>query len=416
MNDAEKSAPRASWERFAPELPDPASTKILVVDDNDALRYTVVRSLRDVGYQIAEAATGADGLRLSIESPDLILLDVNLPDISGFQVCKQIKASPLTSHIPVLHISSTFVDAEYRVRGLQGGADAYLAEPINRAELIATVNALLRLKLAETVARQQADRAEAAVAKLEDLNQRLESRIAERTVELTEANENLRELSAKLLQSQDDERRKITRDLHDSVGQMVAALKMNNAAVLAEAAKLSKRASDAATENSDLIDEVLKSIRNISHLLHPQILDAVGLNAALEWYVREFSSRSGIQVSFDSRFNLPRLPTESETHIFRIVQESLGNVHRHSQSQTAKVSLLAEDGRVLVEIVDDGVGISASRLQELRRGVRSGVGFRGMRERLAQIGGELTIHSEGKGTAIKIMVPYERKARPQTAT
>src|SRR5215467_3173425 len=170
MNDAREEAPRVSSERFSAGSQKPSAIKILVIDDNDALRYAVVRSLREAGFQIAEAATGAEGLRLAAESPDLILLDVNLPDMSGFEVCKQIKGSPRTSHIPVLHISSTFVDPEFRVRGLQGGADAYLAEPIDRAELIATVKALLRLSQAEASARQQAARAEAALAELADLN------------------------------------------------------------------------------------------------------------------------------------------------------------------------------------------------------------------------------------------------------
>src|SRR5262244_3616581 len=135
MNEPQNPPDQASRGRFFFALPNPSSMKILVVDDNDALRYAVVRSLREAGYQIAEAATGSEGLRLSGEAPDLILLDVNLPDMSGFRVCEQLKGHPETSHIPVLHISSTFVDPEYRVRGLQGGADAYLAEPIDRAEL-----------------------------------------------------------------------------------------------------------------------------------------------------------------------------------------------------------------------------------------------------------------------------------------
>jgi len=416
MNDAQTPNRQAFRGKYYFQLPNPSSLKILVVDDNDALRYSVVRSLREAGYQIAEAATGSEGLRLSGDLPDLILLDINLPDMSGFQVCKQLKSSPETSHIPVLHVSSTFVDTEYRVRGLQGGADAYLAEPIDRAELIATVNALLRLKHAEAMARQQAERAETAVAKLADLNKILEQRIAARTEELTGANESLRELSSRLLQSQDEERRKIARELHDSVGQTVAALKMNNSILTQEVDKLSPRGSSAVTESTALIEEILTSIRTISHLLHPPLLDEAGLTVALESYLQEFGSRSGIEVSFDSQFDLPRLSPEAETHIFRIVQECIGNIHRHSQSKTAKVTLQADTDRVLLEIADDGVGISPSRLEELRRGIRSGVGFRGMRERLAPSGGELTVHSEGKGTTIKIVIPFGLKARPRAAT
>ena len=106
---------------------------------------------------MVEAKTGAEALARAAELPDLITLDVNLPDMNGFQVCRKLKADPVTTHIPILHVSSTFVDPQSRVLGLEGGADAYLAEPIDRAELVATVGALLRLKRAETAARQQAE-------------------------------------------------------------------------------------------------------------------------------------------------------------------------------------------------------------------------------------------------------------------
>ena len=109
----------------------------------------LVRSLRDAGFHVTEARTGAEALDRARDNPDLITLDVNLPDIHGFDLCKKLKSNPATSHIPILHLSSTFIDAESRVHGLASGADAYLAEPIDRAELVATIEALLRLKNAE---------------------------------------------------------------------------------------------------------------------------------------------------------------------------------------------------------------------------------------------------------------------------
>lgn len=183
------------WEDFAPAALDTNSLKILAVDDNEALRYSLVRTLRNAGYQVIEARTGGEALALAAENPDLITLDVHLPDILGFEVCKQIKSNPLTSHIPVLHLSSTYVDPEARVKGLSSGADAYLAEPIDREELIATVGALLRLKNAENIARQQAAAAESARKELVHLNETLEKTVAERTAELRTANAGLRAFS-----------------------------------------------------------------------------------------------------------------------------------------------------------------------------------------------------------------------------
>jgi DNA-binding response OmpR family regulator len=156
MSEALTQKAAIKWEDFAPAALDTSKITILAVDDNEALRYSLVRTLRDAGYQVIEAGTGSEALSLAAENPDVITLDVHLPDIPGFEVCKQLKSDPATSHIPILHLSSTYIDAEARVQGLSSGADAYLAESLDRAELIATVGALLRLKTAENLARRQA--------------------------------------------------------------------------------------------------------------------------------------------------------------------------------------------------------------------------------------------------------------------
>jgi two-component system, NtrC family, sensor kinase len=191
--------------------------RVLVVDDNESLRYAVSRSLKGAGYEVLEARTGSQALALAAHKPDLITLDVNLPDISGLDVCRQIKANPETEHIPILQLSATLVDSESRVRGLEGGADAYLTDPTNRAELLATVGALLRIKSAERVAKLRATEAEEARRQLTELNDTLERRVEDRTVELEAANSSLRELSHRLLVIQDDEHRRIARELHDGV-------------------------------------------------------------------------------------------------------------------------------------------------------------------------------------------------------
>jgi signal transduction histidine kinase len=387
--------------------PEASSSKILVVDDNDALRYSIRRALREAGYNVVEARTGAEALALAAESPDLITLDVNLPDIDGFQVCRRLKSSPETCHIPVLHVSSTFTDPESRVHGLQGGADAYLTEPIDRAELVATVAALLRLKNAENEARRQAEVAEGARRELAQLNATLEDKINERTAELNAANDSLRELSARLLQARDEEQRRIARELHDGVGQLVIAVKINNAAIGKEARSLSPLAVEALQQNENMLQELHQGIRTISHLLHPPLLDEVGLPVALQWYVEEFSKRSGIRVALDCPEALDRTSSDVETAIFRIVQECLGNVHRHSSSTTAAVRLAVKDSHVRLEVSDEGVGISQARQHELKTHGRIGVGLRGIRERIAQLGGAMNIESSSSGTTISAQLPWQ---------
>lgn len=407
MSEAAAFRGAVPWEDFASGPIDRASTRILAVDDNEALRYSLVRSLRDAGYQVVEARTGEEALARAVELPDLITLDVNLPDIHGFEVCKRIKSNPATAHIPVLHLSSTFIEPDARVQGLSCGADAYLAEPIDRAELVATVGALLRLKNAETLARQSAQNAENARRELAQLNETLETRVRERTNELRGANDSLRVLYSRLLQTQDDERKRISRELHDSVGQLLAAIKMNNMMISRHAKKLPERAAQAIHENDSMVDEIVRSIRTISHLLHPPLLDEAGLPSALSWYVEEFSERSGITVKLQCEPAIGRFLPEVETAIFRIVQECLGNVHRHSDSPTAKVALSFKDSKMILEVSDEGRGISQQKQEELAAGTRAGVGLRGMRERVSQLGGDLQVESMGKGTVVRAVLPVK---------
>jgi len=390
---------------------DTERARVLVVDDNDSLRYTVVRSLREAGYEVVEARNGAEAMALASEDPDLITLDVNLPDKSGIEVCGLLKNDPATSHIPILQLSASFVDAESRVRGLQGGADAYLTEPFDRAELTAMVAALLRIKRTERQARLQAKEAEEARQQLAELNGTLERRVAERTADLETANANLRELTQRLMAMQDDEHRRISRELHDGVGQLLAALSINISLVTTEADKLSDRGRKALLGNTSMVDEIIRNIRTMSHLLHPPLLDEAGVASALEWYVDEFGKRSGLKVEFDCSPVIGRLSSDMEIAIFRIVQESLGNVLRHSQSRTAfvKLDLAGENVRLCVR--DEGIGIAVDRQRELQKGSRAGVGLRGMRERVRQLGGALQIHSNPQGTEIVVVLPSRHAER-----
>lgn len=232
----------------------------------------------------------------------------------------------------------------------------------------------------------------------------LEDAVNERTAELDKTNYNLRELSARLLQLQDDERRRIARELHDSVGQMLAALGMNLAAVGTDLERLTKTA-NAVNDSTALVQELSREVRTISHLLHPPLLDEAGLASALRWYIEGFAQRSKINVDLEFPTDFGRLSRESETAIFRTVQECLTNIHRHSESPTATIRVVACDSNIRVEVEDRGKGIPPERQIEMASMGTPGVGIRGMRERIRQLGGSLDIHSTGKGTRVVASLP-----------
>ena len=386
-------------------MPETKDITILAVDDNDAIRYSLSRALQGGGYRVIEARNGTETLRLADDSPDLITLDVHLPDMDGFEVCRRLKANPRTAHIPVLHISATVTDTENRVRGLEA-ADGYLAEPVSREELLATVGSLLRLKRAEREARLQASEAEKARQELKEAHNELELRVQERTKELSERTEQVRELSAKLLSLQDEERRRLARELHDSTGQMLAAMKM----VLDEMRIEAKEQKFAALVNQsiELNDEMSRQLRTMSYLLHPPLLDEVGLPSALRWYTEGFAERSAIKVDLQVSDGFDSLPQEMEIAIFRVVQECLTNIHRHSGSPTASVRLNRTNDAVDVEISDTGQGIASDRVRGDR--IVSGVGLMGIEERMRQFGGSVKVTSSENGTLVNAGIPLKNPA------
>jgi two-component system NarL family sensor kinase len=209
------------------------------------------------------------------------------------------------------------------------------------------------------------------------------------------------ELVSRIQQVQDDERRSIARELHDSVGQLLAAVNMNLAAARQDALKLNSSLSALLDDSSVMIAQVSKEIRTISHLLHPPLLDVAGLCSAIRWYVDGFRERSRIQVDLDMASDLGRLSAEAEIAIFRVVQECLTNVYRHSGSESCSVKLERESDVLRLEIRDSGRGMP----KPSQPSGHSGLGLRGMEERLRQLGGTLKVDSSGKGTTIVAVLP-----------
>ncbi len=244
------------------------------------------------------------------------------------------------------------------------------------------------------------------------INEELRNEVVERTAvqqKMNESEQSLRELSRHLLRAQDEERQRLGRELHDSVGQYLAVLKMGLDALKSDVhseGNASRAAQhDKVMECIELADAAIKEVRIISYLLYPPMLEEMGLRTAIPWYLEGFSKRSGIEVALDMPPNVVRLPRDVELAMFRVLQEGLTNVHRHSGSTTAHVRVLVEDGEVILEVKDNGKGIPEDVLSSNSRLPGAlGVGLRGMNERLRQLGGKLQVHSNGGGTTLRAFV------------
>ncbi len=244
---------------------------------------------------------------------------------------------------------------------------------------------------------------------LQAAHDELEGRVQERTRELEKAQQDLRALSGRLIQMQDEERRRIARELHDSAGQILIALKLNLEHIQRKLLQMGPEASRMA-ETLGLIDQLTRELRTISHLLHPPLLDELGLASAVRWFVEGFSERSKIPVKLELDATFGRLPSELETTVFRIVQECLTNIHRHSGSPSAIIKITRDENSVTVEVQDYGKGLAPGSGNGETGPVTPGVGIQGMRERVRQLGGTLTFHSSSKGTLVVATLPLDSSA------
>ena len=296
----------------------------------------------------------------------LVLMDVNMPGMDGFETAQMIHSHPRFQNTPIVFISGIHVTDLDRLKGYQYGAVDYVSVPV--------VPELLRAKVK-------------VFAELHRKTQQLEA------------------LNARMTMLQDEERRRIARELHDSVGQLLAAISMNSGSIEAESHKLSSEAAKRVAENAVMVQEASKQIRTISHLLHPPLLDEAGLASALRCFVEGFSERSKIAAKLDIPQAFASLSKEMELSIFRVVQECLTNILRHAGSSTAGIRITQDKACVRVEIEDAGKGIPLEKQIALQSSAQSGVGVRGMRERLRRLGGTLQIHSNGKGTRVIAVLP-----------
>src|ERR1700688_3604171 len=243
---------------------------------------------------------------------------------------------------------------------------------------------------------------------LKETKIRLEHEIVERKLaeqKLQASERSLRELSGRLLQMQDDERRHLGRELHDSVGQYLAVLKMGLEVLKADKSSARAPEEQQFSECLRLVDQSITEVRTMSYLLYPPMLEEMGLEMAVGWYLDGFAKRSGVQTAFEMPQPVGRVHRDAELAIFRILQESLTNIHRHSGSSTAQVRLIKTDREVTIEIHDQGTGIPTPVLESEQDVCGTiGVGLRGMTERMRQLGGKLEVISGATGTTVRAIV------------
>jgi PAS domain S-box-containing protein len=251
------------------------------------------------------------------------------------------------------------------------------------------------------------------------LAETLEAEVRARTRELEERNneilrqsEQVRELSWRLLRAQEEERRHIARELHDSAGQTLTVLGMNLALFVQKTGRTAPEVAGDAQTIQEMVQQLHRDIRTTSYLLHPPLLDESGLYSALSWYTQGLVERSGLQIKLDMSEDFGRLPGDMELVVFRLIQECLTNIHRHAGSKTASIRIARDAGQVTVEVRDQGSGMSPERLAQIQSGA-SGVGIRGIRERLRQFKGEMEIHSDISGTQILVTIPVPKNAIAQ---
>jgi signal transduction histidine kinase len=343
---------------------------ILMVDDQPAKLLTYEVMLAELGENLIKANSGREALELLLKNDvAVVLMDVSMPEMDGFELAEMIRQHPRFQRIAVIFISGVHLtDLDY-LKGYQRGAVDYISVPV--------VPELLRAKVS-------------VFAELHRRAQQLET-----------LNHELRRLSSRLMTAQDEERRRFARDLHDDIGQELAAAKM----MLDGLSQLPTMKNEPAVgEASEMIDRAIQQVRSMSYLLHPPLLDEGGLSSALRWLLEGMSERSGIETSLAVQPNdFPRLSASLERAVFRIVQEALTNVLRHSRAQRACVTLTQKERGLLLSVQDNGKGVGEQTLQMQPGSI--GIGLGGMRERVREFGGELRIVNGNPGTIVEVSIP-----------
>jgi signal transduction histidine kinase len=345
---------------------------ILMVDDQPAKLLSYEAILSELGENLIKANSGKEALEHLLKTDvAVVLMDVSMPEMDCFELADMIRQHPRFQKTAIIFISAIHLTDLDRMEGYERGGVDYISVPV--------IPELLRAKVS------------------------VFSELHRKTRQLEILNKDLRNLSGRLIVTQDEERRRFARELHDGLGQELTAAKMAIDSILMEGSGEFRR--QAIDQASTLIDGAIQQVRSVSHLLHPPLLDEIGLHAALSWYSEGLTKRSGIETSIQLQPpEFPRLAPNLETMVFRIIQEALTNVFRHSSARNCWVSVLKEEDHVQVTVRDDGKGITSEIAAFNPENI--GVGIGGIRQRIKEVGGELRLrNAEPTGAILEAIIP-----------
>ena len=345
---------------------------ILMVDDQPAKLLSFEAILGELGENLIKAGTATEALECLLKNDvAVVLMDVSMPDIDGFELADMIRQHPRFQKTAIIFISAIHLTDLDRMQGYERGGVDYISVPV--------IPELLRAKVS------------------------VFAELHRKTRQLEILNMELRSLSGRLIAMQDDERRRFARELHDGLGQELTAAKMAIDSILIQGPTEGNR--QAIEQASSLVDGAIQQVRSVSHLLHPPLLDEIGLDAALSWYSEGLTKRSGIETSIEMEpTDFPRLTPSLETMVFRIIQEALTNVFRHSAAKKCWVSVSKKENQVRVTVRDDGKGITdeiAAFHPE-----KIGVGIGGIRQRIKEVGGVMSLrNAQPQGAILETIIP-----------
>lgn len=356
---------------------------ILIVDDESESRTLLTTLLSEHGYRVRAADGGELALVTIMETrPDLILLDIRMPGMNGFEVYRQLKNRAETQDIPVMFISASS-ELDEKVEGLRLGAVDYVTKPFQREELLARVGTHLELGR---------------------LRGHLEEQVATRTAELSDSEQRSRNLAARLIDAQEEERRRIARELHDDLSQRLAVLGMLVGGIKHDIGNSNDKARVGLTEVRDRLIDLHSAIRALSHNLHPGVVERAGLAEALRLHCGEFSKVTSTPVSLETTGDLQKLDALTALGLFRVTQEALNNVQKHAAATHVEILLSSDEKGAELTIGDNGSGFDP---HSVNRNV--GLGLNSMEERIRFLGGSVQIEStRGGGTKIQVNIPVRQ--------
>jgi signal transduction histidine kinase len=364
---------------------------ILVVDDTNINLDYLVTVFSKQGWSVKGAEDGETALKIiREEQPVLIILDIMMPKINGYEICHWIKTSEEINSIPIIFISA-LNDSPAIIKGFAAGAVDYIGKPFNVQEVIARVETHLTLRKLQL--------------KWENNTKKLVSEISERKeaeIKLRNSLEQVRNLAGHLQSVREEERQMVSREIHDDIGQVLTALKIELTMIKND---LNSKAKKSIVESIDtmmnMIDGGVKNVRQLMIKLRPEILDNLSLVEALKWQCEEFNKKEKIECTFTSGVDELHYNNDVSLAIFRILQEALNNVRKHSQATTVSIKLEQTTENAVLTITDNGIGFNEPFGNGLKR-----FGLISMRERALLFGGKLEIVSgTGKGTNVILTIP-----------